>query len=65
MIFFQFLMPQHLLSRLMFRFARIEIVWIKNVFTRWFIKKYQVNLDEAESADVEDYLSFNEFFTRG
>ena len=48
----------------MFRFARIEVVWIKNSFTRWFIKKYQVNLDEAESANVEDYVSFNEFFTR-
>jgi len=64
MIFLQYLIPQHLLSKLMFRFARIEVVWIKNSLTRWFIKKYQVNLDEAESANVEDYVSFNEFFSR-
>ena len=65
MTFLQYLIPQHLLSKLMFRFARIEIVWIKNNFTRWFIKKYQVNLEEAESTKINDYLSFNEFFTRG
>ena len=64
MTFLQYLIPQHLLSKLMFRFARIEVVWIKNSLTRWFIKKYQVNLDEAESANVEDYVSFNEFFSR-
>jgi len=64
MTFLQYLIPQHLLSKLMFRFARIEVVWIKNSFTRWFIKNYQVNLDEAETTNVEDYLSFNEFFTR-
>ena len=65
MTFLQYLIPQHYLSKLMFRFTRIEIVWIKNSFTRWFIKKYQVNLEEAESANIDDYLSFNEFFTRG
>ncbi len=64
MTFLQYLIPQHLLSKLMFRFARIKIVWIKNSFTRWFIKKYQVNLEEAESTNIDDYLSFNEFFTR-
>ena len=60
MTFLQYLIPQHLLSKLMFRFARIEVVWIKNSFTRWFIKNYQVNLDEAETTNVEDYLSFKD-----
>ena len=64
MIFLQYLLPQHLLSKLMFRFARIENVWIKNTFTRWFINKYQVNLAEAESDSISDYAHFNDFFTR-
>ena len=64
MTFFQYLLPQHLLSKLMFRFARIETVWIKNTFTRWFINKHQVNLAEAESDSISDYAHFNDFFTR-
>ncbi|MEC7595615.1 MAG: archaetidylserine decarboxylase [Pseudomonadota bacterium] len=64
MIFLQFLMPQHFLSKLMFRFARVNIQWINNNFTRWFVKKYQVNLSEAEIENIEDYKNFNDFFTR-
>ena len=64
MTFLQYLLPQHFLSRLMFRFARIENSWVKNNFTRWFIKHYQVNLSEAEIENIEDFISFNDFFTR-
>ena len=64
MTFLQYLLPQHLLSKLMFRFARIENVWIKDTFTRWFINKYQVNLAEAERDGISDYAHFNDFFTR-
>ena len=64
MVFLQYLLPQHFLSRLMFRFARIENKWIKNNFTRWFVKKYKVNLSEAEIENIEDFSHFNDFFTR-
>ena len=64
MTFFQFFIPQHLLSKLMFSIARIEIIWIKNSLILWFIKKYEVNLDESENNNINDYASFNEFFTR-
>ena len=64
MIFLQFLLPQHFLSKLVFRFARVNIQWIKNNFICWFVKKYQVNLSEAEIENIEDYSNFNEFFTR-
>jgi phosphatidylserine decarboxylase len=64
MILLQYILPQHLLSRLMFRFARIETLWIKNTFTRWFVNKYHVNLAEAELENIEDYINFNDFFTR-
>jgi len=64
MTFLQYLLPQHLLSKLMFRFARIENVWIKDTFTRWFVNKYQVNLAEAERDGISDYAHFNDFFTR-
>ena len=64
MTFLQYLLPQHLLSKLMFRFARIENVWIKGTFTRWFVNKHQVNLAEAERNSISDYAHFNDFFTR-
>ena len=64
MTFLQFLLPQHLLSRLMFRFARIQIPWIKNCFTSWFVSNYKVNLNEAQLEDIEEYKHFNDFFTR-
>ena len=64
MTFLQFLLPQHLLSRLMFRFARIQVPWIKNRFTSWFVSKYGVNMNEAEQEDISAYEHFNDFFTR-
>ena len=64
MTFLQLLLPQHLLSRLMFRFARIQIPWIKNRFTSWFVSNYKVNLNEAQLEDIEEYKHFNDFFTR-
>ena len=64
MTFLQFLLPQHLLSRLMFRFARIKTSWIKNTFTAWFVSNYGVNLSEAKFENIEEYKDFNDFFTR-
>lgn len=64
MTWWQYLIPQHALSKLMFRFARLENVWLKNKFTHWFVKAYQVNLSEALRENVEDYQHFNDFFTR-
>ena len=64
MIFLQYILPQHFLSKLMFRFAKIETLWIKNTCTRWFVNKYHVNLAEAELENIEDYINFNDFFTR-
>ena len=64
MVWLQYFLPQHWASKLMFRFARIENTWLKNAFTHWFVKAYQVNLSEANREHVEDYKHFNDFFTR-
>lgn len=31
---------------------------------RWFVKRYQVNMDEALDPDIANYPTFNDFFTR-
>ncbi|WP_428087537.1 archaetidylserine decarboxylase [Candidatus Thioglobus sp.] len=64
MTWWQHVIPQHALSKLMFRFARLEKTWLKNKFTHWFVKSYGVNLSEAQRERVEEYTSFNDFFTR-
>lgn len=63
-ITFQYLIPQHFLSRIVGRIAASEIPWVKNLFIRQFIKKYQVNLSEAKITDEKEYTSFNDFFHR-
>ena len=60
----QYLMPGHLISRLIHRFTRIETPAIKNPFTRWFAAKFQINLAEAANGDLTAYRHFNAFFTR-
>lgn len=64
MVWWQHIIPQHALSKLMFRFARIENTWVKNTFTKWIVKNYGVNLSEAVRENIEDYKHFNDFFTR-
>ena len=60
----QYLIPQHTLSLLMHRLTRCEKIWFKNLFIRFIIAKYKVNVAEAETAELSAYPSFNAFFTR-
>jgi len=63
-IILQKITPQLTLSALAGRVADSRISWLKNRVIRWFQKKYQVNLDEAEISDIDQHPSFNHFFTR-
>ncbi len=60
----QYLMPGHLVSRLIHRFTRIRNPRIKNPFTRWFIRHFDINVDEAIESEPSAYEHFNAFFTR-
>lgn len=60
----QYLIPQHLLSRLAGKLADSEVPWIKNPFINWFRKRYGVDMSEALDPEPEHYPSFNAFFTR-
>ncbi|WP_372657182.1 archaetidylserine decarboxylase [Hydrogenophaga sp.] len=61
--------PQHILpKRALTRFAGFIAGAQAGRFThaliRWFVKRYQVDMEEAANPDVTSYSSFNEFFTR-
>jgi len=60
----QYLLPQHLLSRAMGLLTNCKIKVVKNYCIQKFIKKYGVNMAEAECQNHQDYVSFNDFFTR-
>lgn len=61
----QYPLPHHALSRLMGRLTHCRIPWVKNLLIKGFVWLYDINLDEAISADPNDYACFNDFFTRG
>jgi phosphatidylserine decarboxylase len=63
-IILQYLLPHHLLSRLMYSITRSETPSIKNMLIRQAIKWYQVEMQEALESDPTCYRSFNDFFTR-
>lgn len=59
-----YLLPQHLLSRLMYVLTRARLrVW-KNWQISWFIRRYGVDMSIAEQPDPRVYENFNSFFTR-
>jgi phosphatidylserine decarboxylase len=60
----QFIIPQHLLSRVVGWFASSKIEFIKNLFIKNFAKKFDVNMSEAKIEDLDTFCSFNDFFTR-
>ncbi len=63
-VLFQYLIPQHGLSRLIHFVSRIRTTWIKNSLIRGFSWLYAVDTKEARMHVPDDYPSFNAFFTR-
>ena len=60
----QYIMPKHLLSRLVGKLAAAELGAITTSVIKWFIKQYKIDMSEAAQSEPEAYSSFNAFFTR-
>lgn len=63
-ILLQYIYPQHLLSRLTGILGNCRWKWFKNWAIRRLIRVHGVNVSEAKSSQLDDYPSFNSFFTR-
>ncbi|MEQ8516769.1 MAG: archaetidylserine decarboxylase [Chromatocurvus sp.] len=64
-IWLQHCLPQHTLSRIVGALARArQPRWLVSRVIRRFAAHYDVNLNEAQAPRVDDYPSFNAFFTR-
>lgn len=60
----QRLLPQHALSRLVGRLAATSTPWVRRPFVHGFARYYDVDMTEAARGALDDYATFNEFFTR-
>ncbi|WP_338760758.1 archaetidylserine decarboxylase [Massilia sp. METH4] len=60
----QYLLPKGALTNFAGRVAGAKGGAMTTRLIRWFVGKYNVNMDEAENPDIASYHSFNEFFTR-
>jgi phosphatidylserine decarboxylase len=60
----QYLLPKGALTNFAGRVAGAKGGAMTTRLIRWFVGKYDVNMDEAANPDITSYHSFNEFFTR-
>jgi phosphatidylserine decarboxylase len=60
----QYLLPKGALTNFAGRVAGAKGGNMTTGLIRWFVAKYDVNMDEAANPDIASYHSFNEFFTR-
>jgi len=63
-LFLQYTAPKYRLTVWAGFLANIKIKPIKNYLIRRFIQSYDVNMHEAVREKAEDYVNFNDFFTR-
>jgi len=60
----QYWIPQHGLTRLVGKLASLRAGGLTTAIIRWFIKQYNVNMNEALHSDPKHFKTFNEFFVR-
>ena len=58
-----YVLPHHAISRVVYLVTRLRGPQVKPMIN-WFVKKYGVNMDDAEESETGYYQTFNEFFTR-
>ena len=60
----QYLLPQHLLSRLMYRLARVQSAPLKGWMIRAYVRLVGVDMSQAAEPDLAAYPHLAAFFTR-
>ncbi|SEJ97610.1 phosphatidylserine decarboxylase [Sphingobium sp. AP50] len=63
-ILLQHLLPKQALTSLAGRIAGANAGPVTTHLINWFVKKYAVDMTDAENADLASYKSFNDFFSR-
>ncbi len=63
-IMLQHMLPKQQLTRLAGRVAGGQHGTMTTALIGWFVRRYGVDMREAENAEIGSYASFNQFFTR-
>jgi len=63
-IFLQYIAPKQLLTIVAGKLANLACPKLTPTVIHWFVKRYKVNMAEAENPDINSYKTFNDFFTR-
>jgi phosphatidylserine decarboxylase len=60
----QHLLPKRALTRWLGQLASLEAGALTHAVIRWFVRRYGVEMAEADEPDMARYRTFNDFFTR-
>ncbi|MXO64784.1 archaetidylserine decarboxylase [Altericroceibacterium endophyticum] len=63
-VLLQYMLPKRRLTMFAGRVARARQGRATTLLIRWFVRKYGVDMSEAENPDIASYSSFNDFFGR-
>jgi phosphatidylserine decarboxylase len=58
-----YVIPHHAVSRVIYLLTRLRGPQVKPMIA-WFVKRYGVDMSDAEESEIGYYQTFNEFFTR-
>ena len=64
-VLMQYVLPQHLLSRIVMHLTRSRLAPLKRALIGAFVRRFHPRMDEALESDPGRYPTFNAFFTRG
>lgn len=60
----QYILPGHAISRFILWLTRRRASWFKHTLMKWFIRRFNVDMSQAQQPDYRQYEHFNAFFTR-
>ena len=63
-VWLQYLLPHHLLCRIVHALTRARVAWLKNLLIAAFMRTYRPVMADAIEPEPRHYSSFNAFFTR-
>ena len=63
-IIMQYILPKQAITTLAGILASKQCGALTTKVIAWFVKRYNVNMNEAANPDIASYASFNDFFTR-
>lgn len=60
----QYILPKQAITILAGKLANLAAGKLTTAVIAWFVKRYKVNMLEAQDPNISSYKTFNEFFTR-